>query len=49
MAPYLELALALERGNAERIRAFAAVLNVDLGALNRLQFEALEWVQAAEA
>jgi len=49
MAPYLELALALERGNAERIRAFAAVLNVDLGELNRLQFEALEWVQAAEA
>jgi EAL and modified HD-GYP domain-containing signal transduction protein len=48
MAPYLELALALERGNAERIRAFASVLNVSLGEINRLQFEALEWVQAAE-
>ncbi len=49
LAPYLELVLALERGNADRIRAFAATLGVSLGDINRLQFEALEWVQAAES
>lgn len=49
MAPYLELALAVERGDAERLRAFADVLGVSLGEINRLQFEALDWVQAAEA
>jgi len=49
MAPYLELALAFERGDAQRIKSFADVLGVDLGELNRLQFEALDWVQAAEA
>ena len=49
MAPYLELALAFERGDAERVESFASVLGVAVGELNRLQFEALDWVQAAEA
>jgi c-di-GMP phosphodiesterase len=49
MAPYLELVLAFERGDAERVQSFAQVLGVDAGELNRLQFEALDWVQAAES
>lgn len=49
MAPYLELILAFEHGDAERVKSFAAVLGVDVAELNRLQFEALDWVQAAEA
>lgn len=49
MAPYLELLLAFERGDAERVASFAQVLGVDAGELTRLQFEALDWVQSAEA
>jgi EAL and modified HD-GYP domain-containing signal transduction protein len=49
MAPYLELALALERGDGAQLNSFADVLGVDPGELNRLQFEALDWVQRAEA
>jgi len=48
MAPYLELVLAFERGDVERVQSFAGVLGVEVGELNRLQFEALDWVQAAE-
>ncbi|MCK0511775.1 EAL and HDOD domain-containing protein [Aromatoleum buckelii] len=49
MAPYLELALALEEGDAQRMKSFADVLGLEPGALARLQFEALDWVQLAEA
>lgn len=49
MAPYLELLLAFERGDAERVGSFAQVLGIDAGELTRLQFEALDWVQSAEA
>ncbi len=49
MAPYLELALALEQGDAQRVTSFADVLGVEPGELTRLQFEALDWVQVAEA
>jgi len=49
MAPYLELALALEEGDAQRMKSFADVLGVEPGALAGLQFEALDWVQAAAA
>lgn len=49
MAPYLELVLAFERGDAQRVTSFANVLGIDVGELNRLQFEALDWVHSAEA
>ncbi|WP_407278789.1 HDOD domain-containing protein [Aromatoleum evansii] len=49
MAPYLELVLAFERGDAQRVTSFADVLGIDVGELNRLQFEALDWVHSAEA
>lgn len=49
MAPYLELVIAFERGDTERVSSFAQVLGIDAGELNRLQFEALDWVQSAEA
>jgi EAL and modified HD-GYP domain-containing signal transduction protein len=48
MAPYLELVMAHEHGDDEKLRSFAGVLGVPLGELNRLQFEALDWVQSAE-
>jgi EAL and modified HD-GYP domain-containing signal transduction protein len=48
MAPYLVLVMAHEHGDDEKLRSFAGVLGVPLGELNRLQFEALDWVQSAE-
>ncbi|EXI64379.1 MAG: HDOD domain protein [Candidatus Accumulibacter adjunctus] len=43
-APYLELAIACERGDEASIETLATVCGHDLVAVNRCQIEALEWI-----
>lgn len=42
-APYLDLALACERGDQGSIERLASVCDLDAAGVNRMQFEALQW------